>query len=165
MCFHTVIIKIEVKLKKGIELLKDNPKGFFLQIEGASIDKQAHLANPCGQFGETADLDEAVQVALAFAKKTGDTLVVVTADHAHATQIIPADSPAYGLTQKLKTKDGSPMTISYATSETDSQEHTGTQVRIAAYGPSAANVSGLIDQTDLFFIIKDAMGLKTKGNK
>lgn len=151
--------------KKGIELLSDNPKGFFLQVEGASIDKQAHLANPCGQFGETADLDEAVQVALEFAKKTGDTLVVVTADHAHATQIIPADSPAYGLTQKLKTKDGSPMTVSYATSETDSQEHTGTQVRIAAFGPSAANVSGLIDQTDLFFIIKDAMGLKAKGNK
>lgn len=150
--------------KKGIDLLKSNPNGFFLQVEGASIDKQAHYANPCGQFGEVADLDEAVQVALAFAKKTGDTLVVVTADHAHATQIIPVDSPAYGLTQKLKTKDGSPMTISYATSETQSQEHTGAQVKIAAYGPSAANVNGLIDQTDLFFIISNALGLKETAN-
>lgn len=147
--------------KKGIELLKANPNGFFLQVEGASIDKQAHYANPCGQFGETADLDEAVQIALEFAKQSNDTLVIVTADHAHATQIIPADSKAYGLTQKLKTKDGALMTVSYATSETDSQEHTGTQVRIAAYGPSAANVSSLIDQTDVFFIIRDALDLKS----
>ncbi|RKS87032.1 alkaline phosphatase [Orbus hercynius] len=145
--------------KKGIKLLQSNPNGFFLQVEGASIDKQAHYANPCGQFGEAADLDEAVLVALQFAKENSDTLVIVTADHAHATQIIPVNSQAYGLTQTLKTQDNSFMAISYATSETESQEHTGTQVRIAAYGPSAANVTGLIDQTDLFFIISDALSL------
>lgn len=73
---------------KAIELLSKNEKGFFLQVEGASIDKQDHAANPCGQIGETVDLDEAVQRALAFAKKEGNTLVVVTADHAHSSQII-----------------------------------------------------------------------------
>ncbi|MBN9010020.1 MAG: alkaline phosphatase, partial [Rhizobiales bacterium] len=45
---------------KAIDVLKANPKGFFLQVEGASIDKQDHAANPCGQIGETVDLDEAV---------------------------------------------------------------------------------------------------------
>jgi alkaline phosphatase len=45
------------------------------------------------------------------------------------------------------------------TSTGDSQEHTGAQVRIAAYGPRAANVSGLIDQTDLFFIMRDALNI------
>ena len=43
----------------------------------------------------------AVQKALAFAKKDGNTLVVVTADHAHASQIIPSDAKAPGLTQAL----------------------------------------------------------------
>jgi len=52
------------------------------------------------------------------------------------------------------------MTISYGNSEEDSQEHTGTQLRIAAYGPHAANVVGLTDQTDLFFTLKQAMALK-----
>ncbi|WP_392559441.1 alkaline phosphatase [Orbus mooreae] len=146
--------------QKGIELLDVNNNGFFLQVEGASIDKQAHEANPCAQFGETVDLDEAVQVALKFAEKNGDTLVIVTGDHAHATQIIPHDAQAYGLTLKMITADNSPMTVSYATSDTESQNHTGTQIRIAAYGPNAANVSGLLDQTDLFFIIRDAMGIK-----
>ncbi|WP_392551931.1 alkaline phosphatase [Orbus wheelerorum] len=148
--------------EKGIELLKNNPNGFFLQVEGASIDKQAHNANPCGQFGETVDLDEAVQVALKFAKENDDTLVIVTADHAHATQIIPSKAKAYGLNQTLMTEDGSLMTINYATSETDSQNHTGTQIRIAGYGPNAANVAGLLDQTDLFFIIMNAMGVESK---
>ncbi|WP_058973481.1 alkaline phosphatase [Type-D symbiont of Plautia stali] len=146
--------------KKALDLLSTNEKGFFLQVEGASIDKQDHAANPCGQIGETVDLDEAVQQALAFAREHGDTLVVVTADHAHSSQIIENGSKAPGLTQALNTKDGAVMTISYGNSEDDSQGHTGTQIRIAAYGPHAANVVGLTDQTDLFFTLKDAMGIK-----
>ncbi|HGA3040137.1 TPA: alkaline phosphatase [Serratia marcescens] len=146
--------------EKAIALLKDNPNGFFLQVEGASIDKQDHAANPCGQIGETVDLDEAVQKALAFARSDGNTLVIVTADHAHSSQIVAADAKAPGLTQTLTTKDGAPMTLSYGNSEEESQGHTGTQLRVAAYGPHAANVVGLTDQTDLFFTMRDAMGIK-----
>ncbi|SUI38809.1 alkaline phosphatase [Serratia marcescens] len=146
--------------EKAIALLKDNPNGFFLQVEGASIDKQDHAANPCGQIGETVDLDEAVQKALAFARADGNTLVIVTADHAHSSQIVAAGAKAPGLTQLLTTKDGAPMTLSYGNSEEESQGHTGTQLRIAAYGPHAANVVGLTDQTDLFFTMRDAMGIQ-----
>ncbi|KAA9000522.1 alkaline phosphatase [Affinibrenneria salicis] len=146
--------------EKAIALLDKNEKGFFLQVEGASIDKQDHAANPCGQIGETVDLDEAVQKALDFARKDGNTLVVVTADHAHSSQIIAADSKAPGLTQALTTKDGAIMAISYGNAEGESQEHTGTQLRIAAYGPHAANVVGLTDQTDLFYTMRAAMGVK-----
>ena len=148
--------------KKAIDLLKVNSKGFFLQVEGASIDKQDHAANPCGQFGETVDLDEAVKVALDFAKKDGNTLVVVTADHAHSCQIVYPNAKAPGLTQAVMTADGVPMTVSYGNSETSDQGHTGTQLRIAAYGPGAANVAGLTDQTDLFFTMRNALGLKQK---
>ncbi|MFU0964530.1 alkaline phosphatase [Kluyvera ascorbata] len=144
---------------KAISLLSSNEKGFFLQVEGASIDKQDHAANPCGQIGETVDLDEAVQKALEFAKKDGNTLVIVTADHAHSSQIIPPDSKAPGLTQALNTKDGAVMVMSYGNSEEESMEHTGTQLRIAAYGPHAANVVGLTDQTDLYYTMKAALGL------
>ncbi|MFJ2975401.1 alkaline phosphatase [Kluyvera sp. NPDC087067] len=144
---------------KAIALLSTHEKGFFLQVEGASIDKQDHAANPCGQIGETVDLDEAVQKALEFAKKDGNTLVIVTADHAHSSQIIPPDTKAPGLTQALNTKDGAVMVMSYGNSEEESMEHTGTQLRIAAYGPHAANVVGLTDQTDLYYTMKAALGL------
>jgi alkaline phosphatase len=145
---------------KAIALLSKDQNGFFLQVEGASIDKQDHAANPCGQIGETVDLDEAVQKALEFARKEGNTLVIVTADHAHSSQIVANDSKAPGLTQTLKTKEGGFMTLSYGNSEEDSQGHTGTQLRIAAYGPHAANVVGLTDQTDLFYTLKSAMEIQ-----
>jgi alkaline phosphatase len=145
---------------KAIDLLKDNPKGFFLQVEGASIDKQDHAANACGQIGETVDLDEAVQVALDFAKGDGKTLIIVTADHAHSSQIIENEMKAPGLTQSLMTKDGAVMTVSYGTDETgESQSHTGAQLRVAAFGPHAANFVGLTDQTDMFYVIRDALKL------
>ncbi|MBI6549115.1 alkaline phosphatase [Xenorhabdus lircayensis] len=151
---------LEQMTEKAIDLLKENKNGFFLQVESASIDKQDHNANPCAQIGETVALDKAVQVGLKFAKEHGDTLVIVTADHAQASQIIEPDVKSPGLTRSLITKDGAVMTVNYGNSEEDSQEHTGTQLRVAAYGPHAANVVGLTDQTNLFFTIRDAMDLK-----
>ena len=146
--------------RKAIDVLKTNDKGFFLQVEGASIDKQDHAANPCGQIGETVDLDEAVQVGLEFAKTDGKTLIIVTADHAHSSQIIENEMKAPGLTEALTTKDGSIMTVSYGTDETgESQSHTGAQLRVAAFGPRAANFAGLTDQTDMFYTIRDALKL------
>jgi alkaline phosphatase len=143
---------------KAIGLL-ENPNGFFLQVEGASIDKADHAADACGQIGETVDLDEAVQVALAYAKAKGNTSVFVTADHGHTSQIIEVGSSSPGRTVALTTADGAPMAINYGTSTGASQQHTGTQVRIAGYGPQAANIVGLTDQTDLFFTIKRALSL------
>ncbi|TCM68052.1 alkaline phosphatase [Acinetobacter calcoaceticus] len=146
---------------KAIELLQVNKKGFFLQVESGSIDKENHAGNACGQIGETVAFDDAIQVALAFAKKNPDTLIIVTGDHAHTSQIIPNNSKSPGRTVSLKTKDDAVMTINYATGTSESyQQHTGAQVRTAAYGPRAANVSGLLDQTDIFFIMRDAMGIK-----
>ena len=144
---------------KAIGLLQ-NPHGFFLQVEGASIDKQDHAADACGQIGETVDLDEAVQVALAYAKGAGNTSVFVTADHGHTSQIIEVGSSSPGKTVALTTVDDAPMAVNYATSTGTSQQHTGTQVRIAGFGPGAANIVGLTDQTDLFFTIRDTLGLQ-----
>ena len=54
------------------------------------------------------------------------------------------------------------MMVTYGTAAGNpravSQEHTGTQIRVAGQGPQAANVVGLIDQTDLFDIMARALG-------
>ncbi|MQA16964.1 MAG: hypothetical protein GEV09_23375 [Pseudonocardiaceae bacterium] len=42
----------------------------------------------------------------------------------------------------------------------ESQTHTGTEVRVAGYGPQAANIVGLTDQTDLFATMSRALGLE-----
>src|SRR6185312_9955605 len=173
--------KLADMTQKAIDLLsgseKGKDKGFFLQVESASIDKRDHAADVCGQIGETVVFDEAVKKAIDFAEKDGNTLVIATADHGHTSQIVEPvteddlkdvaedmklpiervrDIMYPGLTVKLTTADSAEMTVSYETSldvEVEDQTHTGTQVRIAAYGPRAANVVGLTDQTDLFFTI------------
>lgn len=138
---------------------RGSKRGFFLQVEGASIDKQDHAANPCGQIGETVAFDAAIKKSLSYQKSHPDTLVVVTADHGHTSQIVEAATLGY--TATLVTHDNANMTVSYATAEiTGSQQHTGTEVRIAAGGPQAANVLGVTNQTDLFFTMKRALGLR-----
>jgi alkaline phosphatase len=154
----TTDLSLRSLTEKSIELL-DNEDGFFLQVEGASIDKRDHSADACGQIGELLDLDEAVQAALEFAKADGNTLVIVTADHAHTSQIVDSTPPAT-LSTALTTVDGSVMKIAYGTAAAGgSQQHTGSQLRVAGYGPGAANVVGLIDQTDNFFTISNALEL------
>lgn len=160
--------------KKALDLLNDNPNGqkngFFLQVEGASIDKQDHAGNACGQIGETDDFDQAIAYAMQNVDLS-NTLVIVTADHAHTSQILNAQ-PAYALSTVLKTADGNNMVVSYGTAQEDSRdtdggynggdmEHTGTQLRIAASGPGAQRVIGLTDQTDNFYTIAGALGLAT----
>lgn len=134
--------------------------GFFLQVESASIDKRDHVSQACEQVGETVNFDEAVRVALDYAANHPDTLVIVTGDHAHTSQIVETDASPAGFGIILETDEGGEMQISYGTgSEPNSQEHTGSQIRVAAQGPQAANVVGLSDQTDLFDIMARALGV------
>lgn len=136
-------------------------KGFFLQVESASIDKRDHVSQPCEQIGETVNFDGAVQVALEYAKNNPDTLIIVTGDHAHTSQIVEIDAVPAGFTSLLTTNEGETMAVTYGTGETPtSQGHTGSQIRVAAQGPQAANVVGTIDQTELFNIMARALGVE-----
>lgn len=135
---------------KAIDLL-ENRKGFFLQVEGASIDKRDHASDVCGQIGENLAFDEAVGVALEYQRRHDDTLVVITADHSHTSQIVGANQDTPGFYATLETADGYPIRVSYATGKTPGgQTHTGARVPVAAIGPQATNVMGVRDQTDLF---------------
>ncbi|GAB4098570.1 alkaline phosphatase [Sinomonas halotolerans] len=70
--------------KKSIELLGqggEKGNGFYLQVEGALIDKRSHANDAAQTLEEIKAFDDAVAAALDFAKKDGHTLVIVTADH------------------------------------------------------------------------------------
>jgi alkaline phosphatase len=69
-------------------LSNHSPRGFYLLIEGASIDKRAHAVDAERMIWDVIEFDRAVAVALEFAHRTNsdanpgnDTLVIVTADH------------------------------------------------------------------------------------
>ncbi len=67
---------------KAIEILNADEDGFFLMVEGACIDKHSHSNDMDNAVLSTKEFDKAVAAALEFAEKDGETLVVVTADHA-----------------------------------------------------------------------------------
>ena len=67
--------------KKAIEVLSRDEDGFFLMSEGARIDHAAHAADVHGVVAETLEFDETVEYAVEWAKKNGNTMVVVVADH------------------------------------------------------------------------------------
>ena len=136
---------------KAIQLL-DNPNGFFLQVESAMVDKQEHAADICGAIGDLKEMDETLKVAQAYQAQHPDTLIVVTGDHAHSTQIVGGNTDDGKQLAQVQTADGDPMTVAYSTNAVGS-DHTGAQIRVAASGPQAATVTGTIDQTDLYLTL------------
>lgn len=62
--------------------LKNSPKGFLLQIEGGRVDHGGHSNDGAGWLFDQIAFEQAVKAAIDFAKEDGDTLVVITADHA-----------------------------------------------------------------------------------
>lgn len=66
---------------KAIEVLSRNPEGFFLMAEGGKIDWCCHNNDPVGSAHDVLAFDRAVRVALDFAAKRTDTLVLVVNDH------------------------------------------------------------------------------------
>ena len=66
---------------KGIELL-DNPKGFFMMVEGGKIDWACHANDGAASIQDTLAFDNAVKQAINFAAKhPRETVIIVTGDH------------------------------------------------------------------------------------
>lgn len=66
---------------KAIELLSQDADGFTMMIEGGRIDHASHANDFPTTIQEVLDFDAAVKVALDYAKKDGNTSIVITADH------------------------------------------------------------------------------------
>jgi alkaline phosphatase len=74
--------------EKALAILGNNANGFFLMVEGGSIDKQAHVLDWERTVWDTIEMDKAVGVAKRWAAANGNsTLIIVTADHAHGMSI------------------------------------------------------------------------------
>jgi alkaline phosphatase len=156
---------IALMTQKAIEILSRNPKGFFLMVEGGRIDHAGHERNLSKIASDTLAFDEAVRSALEFASKKNDTLVIVTADHECGGLVLqPENLTDYegGLLDPIfasgTVKTAGPR-YDFIT-EMDEATHTAVDVPIMASGPGAEKVShGKIDNTGIFGIIKEALGL------
>ncbi len=69
---------------QALNVLGKNKNGFFLMVEGASIDKMAHPMDLERLIWDTIEFDQTVGLVKQYAAKHPDTLIIVTADHGHS---------------------------------------------------------------------------------
>jgi len=87
---------------KAIDILNKNKEGYILMVEAGRIDHAHHATNAYRAFVDTIAFDKAIKAAL---DKTNpeETLIIVTADHAH-TMVMNGYSdrgnPILGLSKK-----------------------------------------------------------------
>ena len=118
--------------KKALQLL-DNKKGFFLMIEGSMIDDGGH-ANKAGlTMEELFDFDRTLGIVLEWAEKDGETLVVVTADHATGGMTLLGGSIA---NKEIK--------VNFSTTG-----HNGIALPVFAWGPHSEDFVGIYENAEL----------------
>ncbi len=196
---------------KAIDILDNDPDGFFLTVEAGRVDHAHHAGSANGALTDTIELAEAVKVA-ADQTNPEDTLIIVTADHSHVFTMagypkrgnpILGKVVNVGETQPALAADGMPYTtLGYANGlgfrnlgmETDSdvaysqapnagrqnltgvdttttgyhqealvplgsETHSGEDVSLHAKGPGAHLAQGTIEQSTVFHLIDQALGL------
>lgn len=74
-------VMFEDVVENALEYLSQDPDGFVLMAEGAHIDKQSHANQLEPTIKELLAFDLGVEIALKWASKRTDTVIIVTADH------------------------------------------------------------------------------------
>ncbi len=72
--------------EKAIQILRNNPKGYFLHVESGRIDHAHHAGNAKRALVDTVEFANAVKKAYEMSSPE-DTLIIVTADHSHVFTI------------------------------------------------------------------------------
>ncbi len=130
----------------GLEHLSKNSNGFFLMVEGSQIDWGGHANDTDYLVSELLDFEKTIGVALAFAAKNKNTLVIVTADHETGGFTLAADGTNY---HKIKTV--------FSTGG-----HSATMIPVFAKGPGAQKFAGIYENTEIFTKMVSSLNKKKK---
>ncbi len=123
---------LPVAVSKALQLL-DNKKGFFLMIEGSMIDDGGHDNKAGHTMEEIFDFDRTLGLVLEWAEKDGETLVVVTADHATG-----------GMTLLNGSIDDKKIKVNFST-----KGHNGIALPVFAWGPHSEDFVGIYENAEL----------------
>jgi alkaline phosphatase len=81
---HEEVPTLAEMTQKSIDLMKDNPNGFVVQIEAGKVDWAAHGNDLGALLYDQLAFDDAIDVAMDFAERDENTLVIITTDHGNA---------------------------------------------------------------------------------
>ncbi|HBH09053.1 MAG TPA: hypothetical protein DDX40_06610, partial [Rikenellaceae bacterium] len=127
------------------EILEKNKRGFFAMIEGSHIDHAAHANNSDEVIWWMEEFDKLVNSAFDYADTHKGTLVIVTADHeTGGITLVPGSNDF--------TKGESGIEMKYSATS-----HTASPVILYSYGASSWRFGGVMDNTDIFKIMKSML--------
>lgn len=121
----------------ALRVLNQNPKGFFLMIEGGAIDWAAHNNQGGRLIEEEMEFNRTVDSVIAWVEKNGgweQNLLIVTADH---------ETGYLALDAKASAGKGKLPAMSW-----QSKDHTNQLVPLFAKGAGADQIRKLADQKD-----------------
>ena len=127
----------------GVQFLHQNNTPFFLMSEGSQIDWAGHDNDAPYLISELIDFDELIGAVLDFAAEDGETLVVVTSDH--ETGGFTLSGAPYRTSEGKIYDSYNKLDPRFSTGG-----HSATLIPVFAYGPGAAQFSGVYDNTDIF---------------
>lgn len=137
---------LEQMTAAAIEVLSQDPDGFFLMVEGGQIDWAAHANDAENVIGEVLGFDAAVSLGLDYTQTNPNALVIVTADHETGgmsvdlspSGTIDEDGPFY-------MPDGTPFFVNWTTTV-----HTGVDVPVTAEGQLSDQLTGMYENTHIY---------------
>ena len=133
----------------ALDLLDNDPDGFFLMVEGGRIDHAGHNTNNSNltrktgrNIFETLEFTNAIQEVLDWVSLNdpglANTLIIVTADHETGGLLVTETNPMAGTLPAVVWGGAS---------------HTGVDVPLAAIGVNSGLISGVMDNTDLLAVV------------
>ena len=121
----------------ALNILDNDPDGFFLMVEGGRIDHAGHSNDIQRNIFETIEFSKTVQIVSNWATSRDDTLIIVTADHeTGGLQILSNNG-----------QDNFPD-VTWSTTG-----HTNQDVPIYAWGVNANLINGTIENIDIFSVM------------
>lgn len=175
------VVTLEQMTAKAIDILSQDPDGFFLFVEEEAIDEMASANNAELTIKGVLELDKAVQEGLDYVAANQDTLLLVTADHECGGMTLETlDDPeeldesgpggtstgaAVATPDAAATTSGEDGPFPIAGSDMSlivdwtTTEHTAVRVPLTAIGPGSEALAGNYENTDVFEALGAAMGL------
>lgn len=143
---------------KSLNLLDQDPEGFFLMVEGGRIDHAGHDNNKTRNALDTIAFDQAVGVALNYVKANDDTILIVTADHETGGltvvsntlgSTLPSEENTEGENRQLRVDRVNDVEVTWSSSG-----HTATNVPLLCYGSVFDGMTERVfDNTEIFDIM------------
>jgi alkaline phosphatase len=126
--------------EEALDYLSSSSENFFLMVEGSMIDWGGHANDTEYLVTEMIDFDDAIGVALDYAEKEGNTLVIVTADH---------ETGGFTLSNGVNYDE---IKGTFSTGG-----HSTALIPVAAYGPGSELFRGVYENTGIFHKMMTAL--------